>query len=311
MSSRVLVVGGTGMIGSHIAARLRARGDDVTIASRSTEGAYDPPVIEGIPRVAVDYTDATLRADALRGYDAVVFSAGNDIRHVAADEESAEFWNRVQSEGVPRFAALCRDAGVSRFVQIGSYYHQLHPEWAERDAYVAARKAADEGARALVTDSFAPITLNPPSIVGVIPGRVLKGFGRLISWVRGELDEPELFGPAGGTNFMSVRSLVQAVEGALDRGVGGTAYLIGDENLHYSEYWQKIADAAGSERSIEERDEEHPFHPDRFIVQGRGNAIAYEPVEAETALLGYVRGDIDRALSEIVALSDAARQSQS
>ena len=307
MTRSVLVVGGTGMIGSHIAERLAARGDRVTIASRSTAGPYDPPAIAGIPRVAIDYTDPELAASALEGYDAIVFAAGNDIRHVRADDESDEFWRSVQSDGVPRFAALAKAAGVECFVQIGSYYHQLHPEWAETNPYVAARKAADEGARALAAEGFRPITLNPPSIVGAIPGRVLKGFGRLVDWTRGEPGQPELFGPVGGTNYMSVRSLAEAVEGALDRGEGGHAYLVGDESLRYQEYFQKVANAAGSTRTVEERDEECPFQPDRFIVQGRGNVIAYEPDPAETALLGYTRGDVDRALAEIVAALEASR----
>lgn len=293
------------MIGSHIAARLRDRGDQVTIASRRPETPHDPPNIAGIPRVAIDYTDAGLTAESLRGYDAIVFSAGNDIRHVNEDDESEDFWNKVQSEGVPRFARLAKDAGVTRFVQLGSYYHQINPEWAEQVPYINARKQADERARALSDESFAAITLNPPSIVGAIPGRVLKGYGRLISWVRGEREEPDLFGPSGGTNYMSVRSLTEAVEGALDRGEAGKAYLVGDENLRYHEYWQKLANAAGSQLTIEERDEEHPFQPDRFIVQGRGNVITLTPDPEETELLGYTRGDVDRALAEIVAAWDA------
>lgn len=300
MSRNVLVVGGTGMIGSHIAASLRDRGDNVTIASRSTEGPYDPPSIAGITRVAIDYTDPLLDASVLAGFDAIVFAAGNDIRHVRSDDESDDFWRTVQSEGVPRFAALAKQAGVECFVQIGSYYHQVNPDFAIGNPYVAARKAADEGARALAGDGFRPVTLNPPSIVGAIPGRVLKGFGRLVAWVAGELPEPELFGPVGGTNYMSVRSLVQATEGALDRGEAGRAYLIGDENLSYTEYFQRIANASGSTITVEERDEECGFQPDRFIVQGRGNRIVLAPDASETQLLGYTRGDIDRALSEIV-----------
>ena len=74
MNMSVLVIGGTGMIGSHIATRLRDRGDTVTIASRSTEGPYDPPAISGILRAQIDYTDPALTAEVLRGYDAIVFS---------------------------------------------------------------------------------------------------------------------------------------------------------------------------------------------------------------------------------------------
>lgn len=305
MTQSILVAGGTGMIGSHVAELLAERGDAVTILSRAEAGPKDPPSIAGMPRLIVDYTEGPPDPRDVARFDAIVFAAGQDIRHVAADAEGPELWKRVQSEGVPGFAAAAKAAGVATFVQIGSYYHQLHPEWASELPYVAARKAADERTRALTDSGFSAITLNPPSIVGTIPGRSLRGFGRLISWVRGELPEPELFAPPGGTNYMSVRSLAQAVVGALDHGDAGKAYLIGDANLRYREYFQLLADAAGSDRVIEERDQEHPFLPDRFIVQGRGPVISYEPEPAEVKQLGYARDDVRPALERIVRASDA------
>lgn len=306
MSKEILVVGGTGMIGSHIAVALAERGDSVTIASRREPSEWDPQSIAQLPRLLLDYTDEELDVASLEKFDAVVFSAGNDIRHVAPEDENEDFWKKVQSEGVPNFAQKVKQAGVERFVQIGSYYHQLNPEWAENNPYVAARMAADDGARALAGDGFVPITLNPPSIVGAIPGRVVKGFRRMISWVSGELETPELYAPSGGTNYMSIRSLVESVLGALDRGEAGRAYLIGDQNMRYNEYFQLLADVAGSDKTIAERDEAHPFLPDRFIVQGRGNEIAYEPDAAEVDLLGYQRDDVKRALIEIVDMVQAS-----
>lgn len=302
--SRVLVVGATGMIGSRIAADLAARGDEVTVMSRRGPSDRDPSAVAGMPRLIGDYTETESAPVALEGFDAIVFSAGNDIRHVPAEQEDADFWERTQSGGVPRFAALAKAAGVSRFVQIGSYYHQLHPEWAERIPYVAARRDADVGARALSGDGFSAITLNPPSIVGA-DERGLRRFARMVAWVRGEVEDPALFAPSGGTNYMSVRSLSQAVQGALDSGAAGHAYLVGDRNLTYRDYFQLLAEAAGSRHVIEERDEEHPFQPDRFIVQGRGAVIAFEPDADETAVLGYDRDDVERALAEIVAGVDA------
>jgi hypothetical protein len=46
--------------------------------------------------------------------------------------------------------------------------------------------------------------------------------------------------------------------------------------------------------------------PDRFIVQGRGNVLAYEPDPAETALLGYSRHDVARAVREVVDMAGAS-----
>ena len=296
--SRILVVGGTGFIGADIAATLAARGDEVTLASRTGQGADEPIGIAALPRITGDYADGGLDERKLDGFEAVVMAAGQDIRHVATDDEDAAFWTRVQRVGVPALAARAKRAGVARFVQIGSYYHQLMPELAERVPYVAARRDADDGARALSDDSFAAITLNPPSIVGAKSARAQRRYLRMAAWLRGEADESQPWAPPGGTNYLSVDSLTQAVLGALDRGEGGRAYLLGDESLSYRDYFQRYVDVTGGSTAITVRDESNPMQPDRFIVQGRGAFIAYEPDPADVALLGYRRGDVTRALTE-------------
>ncbi|MGC5388603.1 NAD-dependent epimerase/dehydratase family protein [Micromonospora chalcea] len=300
----VLVVGGTGMIGVHTALHLRDRGDNVTVAARGTVDADSP--VAGLPVLRGDYTRQTFTRQDLAPFDAIVFAAGQDVRHLPRDADEATFWKETQSAGVPAFAALAKSAGVSRFVQVGSYYHHLRPDLADSSAYVAARRDADEGARALADDSFTVCTLNPPSIIGAIPGVTAKRYRRMVSWAAG--NEPQIpdHAPAGGTNYMSARSLAEAIGGALDRGAAGAAYLVGDANLTFTQFFQLLVDAAGGNRTIAERDEPHPFMPDSMIVQGRGNVLAYEPDPAETALLGYTRGDCERAVAELVQVVRAA-----
>ncbi|MGW5152469.1 NAD-dependent epimerase/dehydratase family protein [Rhodococcus koreensis] len=294
---RILIVGGTGMIGAHAALHLREQGNEVTVAAR-TPLAEDSPVRD-FPVLPGDYTEQTFTAEQLAPFEGIVFAAGQDIRHIGRGVDPAAFWEKTQSGGVPRFAALAKQAGVARFVQVGSYYHHLRPELADTLPYVAARKAADEGARALADGAFAVSTLNPPNILGVIDGASATRYRRLFSWAAG--NEPQIpdFAPAGGTNYMSAASLAQAIWGALQHAEAGKAYLIGDQNLRFRDYFQMLVDAAGSPRVIEERNEEHPLLPDGFIVQGRDNVIAYEPDPAETALLGYTRNDCARAIAEM------------
>ncbi|MBM4472979.1 NAD-dependent epimerase/dehydratase family protein [Rhodococcus hoagii] len=301
---KILIVGGTGMIGAHTALHLRDQGNDVTVAARNPL-ADDSPVRD-FPVLLGDYTEQTFTVDDLAPFEAVVFAAGQDIRHMGRDVDEAEFWEKTQAGGVPRFAALAKEAGVSRFVQVGSYYHHLRPEYAETMPYVAARKAADEGARALADENFNVSTLNPPSILGAISGVSAKRYRKLFSWAAG--NEPQIpdFAPAGGTNYMSAQSLAEAIWGALQNAESGRAYLIGDQNLTFAEYFQLLVDAAGGDRSIEERNEEHPLLPDSFIVQGRGNVIAYDTDPAETALLGYTQGDCARAIAEMYEIVKAA-----
>ncbi|WP_420878764.1 NAD-dependent epimerase/dehydratase family protein [Rhodococcus sp. (in: high G+C Gram-positive bacteria)] len=301
---KILIVGGTGMIGAHTALHLREAGNDVTVAARNPL-ADDSPVRD-FPVLLGDYTEQTFTAAQLAPYEGIVFAAGQDIRHMGRGVDEAEFWEKTQTGGVPRFAALAKEAGVSRFVQVGSYYHHLRPEYAETMPYVAARKAADEGARALADENFNVSTLNPPSILGAISGVSAKRYRKLFSWAAG--NEPGIpdFAPAGGTNYMSAHSLAEAIGGALQNAESGKAYLIGDQNLTFTEYFQLLVDAAGGNRVIEERNEEHPLLPDGFIVQGRGNVIAYEPDPADVELLGFTRNDCARAIAEMYEIVQAA-----
>lgn len=295
---RVLVVGGTGMIGATVARHLQSRGEDVTVAGRAAPAPGSP--VAGLPALLGDYTGPSFTAAELSGFDAVVFAAGQDVRHMPAGVDEAQFWDRSQSTGVPRFAALAKAAGVSRFVQIGSYYHQVLPELADRNAYVAARRAADENTRALADGDFAVCTLNPPSIIGAIAGVSAKRYRRMVSWAGGAEPEFPDFAPPGGTNYLSARSLAEAVGGALDRGESGRAYLIGDQNLTYQQFFQLLVDAAGGDRRIEAGTDEHPFLPDSILVHGRGSVISFEPDAAEVQLLGYTRNDCARAVQELV-----------
>ncbi|MES2042720.1 MAG: NAD-dependent epimerase/dehydratase family protein [Pseudomonadota bacterium] len=295
---KVLIVGGGGMIGSHAAAHLAGLGHDISVSARTARpgGAY--------PQVVGDYVARSFRADQLAPFDAVVFAAGQDVRHKRAGQDEAEFWRATQIEGVPAFARLAREAGVRRFVQIGSYYHQVMPQLADTNRYVRARQLADEGSRALAADGFNVSTLNPPSIVGTIPGPSTERYRGLVEWARGEKPGVPDFAPAGGTNYLSARSLAQAIAGALDHAESGRAYLVGDENLAYREFFQRIFDATGSTRTLESRDEPHPMLPDNYIIHGRGVTLAYAAEESRRRL-GYETSDIRRAIDEIVARIDA------
>lgn len=300
---KILIVGGTGMIGGHAADFLAAQGHSITIAARKPPPSTVP--MAAYPIVLGDYTQGTFMEADLAPFEAILFAAGNDIRHLPKGTDEQEFWDRTQIDGVPRFMALARSAGVRRVVQLGSYYHQVMPHLVAENAYVRARQRADEGARALATPDFNVSTLNPPSIVGVIPGVPARRYETLTAWAKGQRPEIPDYAPTGGTNYMSVRSLCEAIRGALQHAEPGRAYLIGDANLSFRDFFQMIFDAVGSSRQLEERDQEHPLLPDAFIVPGRGKVLSYEPDPAETALLGYTRGDVRRAVNEVVALVDA------
>lgn len=294
---KVLVVGGTGALGGHAAIHLAGRGHDVTIGGRNPANPATP--MAAMPFLKGDYVAGDFTPERLAGFDWVVFAAGNDPRHIPQDADFVAFLHQANHVAVPAFFAACREAGVKRAVQLGSYYHQASPELIAGNPYIQSRKAACEGARAQASDSFGVVSVNAPFMVGSVPGLPSMIFEPYVQWAQGKLPIPA-YGPAGGTNFMSFRSLSEAIEGALERGESGKAYLVGDEDLSFTEYFQLFFDAAGNATRLEERDEEHPLLPDIAIPQGRGNWVRVAPDPAEVALLGYRRGDVASAVADLV-----------
>ena len=137
-------------------------------------------------------------------------------------------------------------------------------------------------------------------MVGSVPGLPSMIFDPYVQWAQGKIPIPH-FGPTGGTNFMSFLSLSEAIEGALERGESGKAYLVGDENLTFSQYFQLFFDAVGAGLTVDERDAENPLLPDIAIPQGRGNWVRVNPDPAEVALLGYRRHDVANAVADVAA----------
>ncbi len=105
---RVLVTGGTSLVGSHVARRLRDRGDDVVLFQRQQGPA-------GFEQRLGDVADAAAVTAAVAGVDAVV--------HMAARVGITGSWATFEETNVTGTANVIAASwaeGVSRFVQVSS-----------------------------------------------------------------------------------------------------------------------------------------------------------------------------------------------
>lgn len=295
---KILVVGGTGALGGHAATHLASKGHQVTVGGRKPPLADTP--MARLPFLQGDYVAGDYTPQRLEGFDWVVFAAGNDPRHVPQGSDFAAHLLKANHEAVPAFFRAARQAGVKRALQLGSYYPQAAPQLLEGNAYIQSRLAACENARAEAGPGFDVVSVNAPFMVGSVTGLPSMIFRPYVQWAEGKLPIPA-YAPSGGTNFMSYRSLSEAIEGALERGRTGRAYLVGDENLSFAQYFQLFFDALGRKIRVDGRDEAHPLLPDVAIPQGRGNWVRVEPDATEVALLGYRRNDVANAVAEVVA----------
>ncbi|MBQ0794515.1 NAD(P)-dependent oxidoreductase [Zhongshania sp.] len=295
---KVLIVGGSGLVGGDAAIYLQNQGHDVTIMARKKPLA---PILAAMPFLQCDYVNDDVGDGRLAGFDWLVFAAAADIRQLPFDGSVSpeEFYSKVNDQAVPRFFAAARDAGVKSAVYIGTFYPQVAPQQIGVCPYVTSRSKTDEAVRALSTENFTVCSLNLPFVLGHIPGLDIPHIGALVAYASGALPDLPVFAPKGGTNHISSRSVAQATLVALTKGESGKAYLLGDENYSWQEYLQLWFDAAGNTQSLEVSEEDHPLLPNIIMFAGAGATVSYEPEDA--TFLAYERQQIRDLVKEISA----------
>jgi uncharacterized protein YbjT (DUF2867 family) len=144
---RILLVGGTGLIGSAISARLSAEGHECVLVSRH------PTAVPDTHHIALDLartTDASRWKGILAGVDAVINAAGALQGH---DMQG------VHVAGSAALYAACESAGVRRailFSAIGT----------NRDARSDFSRSKREGEAALMARDLDWVVLRPSVVVG-------------------------------------------------------------------------------------------------------------------------------------------------
>jgi nucleoside-diphosphate-sugar epimerase len=297
---KVLIVGGTGFVGGYTALYFHDLGHDVTIMSRSPPKGVSR--LNGLAFVRGNYIEDDFSDGRLDGYDWLIFCAGSDLHSFPTDGSvsQADFFEKANIIALPRFFEKARSSGISRAVYMGSFYSFVAPESTATIPYVRSRHLSDEAIRALSSPTFNVCSCALPFIVGYTPGFPVPHMQALAHYAQGRLEGMPEFAPPGGANYMTCRSVAEAMLGGLERGESGKSYLVGDVNLSWKEFFELWFKAAGRPRDLEVR-AGHPIIPD-FILSylGFGRATDYEPPAEETALLGYQRGVLRREVEDCV-----------
>jgi dihydroflavonol-4-reductase len=234
---KIVVAGGSGLIGAHVVDVLRERGHTVTTVAR----AHADHVID-----LGQATDAQLRA-MLAGQEGVVYAARTDEQR-PMPKPAYPALRSAMVDPVTRLFAAAREEGLVSGVLMGSYYtyfDRLHPEWrlTDRHPYIRARVAQAREARA----TGLPIAvIELPFVLGRAGDRLPNWSGPLARWAR---SGAPLFAPGGGTAAVSARSVAETAVDALDR-ASGEDLPVSDENLTWRELFTRMAAAVGRPRTV-------------------------------------------------------------
>jgi dihydroflavonol-4-reductase len=243
---KVLVTGGSGQIGSAVAAALVERGHTVRCLLRPTS---DSSLLDGrtVEVVLGDVTSPASLTSAVRGVQAVVHTAGV----VSYDRRQRSTLYRVNVLGTKYLLEAARRAGVARFVHtssIGTLGHvpdgvvadeSAEYNWQELDIpYFDTKREAER--LVLEERRMHCIALNPGIVFG--PGDVNGNAVRLLrQTASGRL--PGV--PPGAATFAGLAEVARAHVAAIERGRAGERYVLGGHPLDFSTLYRVIGEVIG------------------------------------------------------------------
>jgi nucleoside-diphosphate-sugar epimerase len=252
---RLLVTGGTGFIGSHLAEEGRRRGAEVVVLGL-TDRPEEQANVELLRRQGVEIlpgsiTDAELCHRAMRGVTHV-FHLAVAMREGAKQDE---FFESINLDGTRHLLEASQRRGVERFVYcstIGIYGHRAPGITSEGsplapgNVYERTKVAAERMVRQFCAGGSPPfVILRPADVYGPRDQRLLKLFKGV---AKGRFP---LFGSGSGRRHMVyVDDVVSAFFRACEReqAVGESAIVAGPRSHTLRELIALVQEATGSRR---------------------------------------------------------------
>ncbi|AEB44321.1 NAD-dependent epimerase/dehydratase family protein [Micromonospora maris] len=240
---RILVIGGSGLIGASVVAVLREHGHDATTVARTAR--------DGVAhRLDVESASVDDLRRLLAGHDGVVYATRTDEQRPLPKPIYPTF-RRDNVDPVVRLCTAARREGLTRGAVMGSYYtyfDRLHPQWrlAERHTYIRCRLEQAREGRAAAGPDLPVAVLELPFVFGRAGDRLPNWAGPLDRWAR---SRTPLVAPTGGTAATSARSVAEIAVDALER-ASGADIPVADVNLTWTDMLTRIAEAVGRRRRV-------------------------------------------------------------
>ena len=318
----LMIVGGTGFLGYYSAKEALERGYKVASLSLddiNLEGWY-PKEIE-VHFGDVFKMEEEELIEIFKGYNYLIYSVGPDDR-VTPPAPSYEFFHERLVVHPTKVFNAARKAGVKKAVVFNSYFatfDRMYPEKkiGERHPYVRCRL---EQANSLIEaggSSMEVVVLELPYIFGAMPKRVPLWKDVFIErFFKGKF----VFFPKGGTTMIHVKHIGEAAIGALENGVGGERYPIGDlnesfdfmlkaftEGLHTKKvicHAGKRICAWGANQFVAKKEAKEGNEPGlnfKYLmldIMSENMFIPEEEIEKNSKLFGYGRGGVKEGIIE-------------
>lgn len=224
---RIFVTGGSGFVGGHVIERL-AKQHEVLALARSAQSAATVRAFGATP---VQGALGAITEAQLAGVDAIVHCAA----YVEEWGTRAQFWE-ANVEGTAQLLAVAQRAGVARFVHVGTEAALFdgrdlravdeRAPYPAKQRYLYSETKAEAERRVLAANraGFHTVSIRPrfvwgPRDTSVLPSVVRMQRAGAFVWLDGGRHE---------TSTTHVRNVAAAIELALSKGQGGSAYFVSD-----------------------------------------------------------------------------------
>lgn len=230
----VVLVGGSGFVGTHVAQELLRRGARVRVAARNPEKAFNLKPLANLGQVQFarcDVKQARSVEACVAGADAAVYLVGT----FGADQKVLQ----AKSAGVA--AAAAAQGGAQAFVYVSAIGADPH----KASGYARTKGEGEE----LVKAAFPQATVIRPSIVFGEEGGIIPMFAGLVA----AMPVLPVFGPNAKIQPVWVDDLAAAIANALENPArhGGKTYeAAGPEALTMLQLNAMIGDAQRRERTL-------------------------------------------------------------
>ena len=230
----VVLIGGSGFVGTHLAQALLARGCRLRIVSRHPERAFRLRPLANLGQVQFVRGDVT-RPAGLAGALAGAYGVVNLVGAFAGDLDA------LQGAGAGRIAAQADAAGVAALVHVSA----LGSDAASPVAYNRTKAEGEAAVRA----AFPAATIVRPSVLFGEDDAFTNLFAGLIA----KLPALPVFGPTAQLQPLNVDDAAEAIANALAdpaRHGGKTYDIAGPEAIAMLDLNRRIAAAQNRERTF-------------------------------------------------------------
>ena len=247
--NKILITGGTGFLGTHIVRRyLDAGAKNLRVMASSVPVWMQDEGVEAFEGSVTDEKDV---AEAVQGVSTIYHLAGK----VSRDNDDAVQMNKIHVQGTRILCEAGKEAGVKTFILASSsgtiaisedeeILDETYPppmDLISRFSYYASKFYQERTAiRGFDGKGLKLVILNPSLLLGTGDER-LSSTKPVLDFLARKIP----FTPSGGLSFVDVRDTATVFINALEKGRHQEKYLLGAENMKFSEFFGRLERLSG------------------------------------------------------------------